>query len=217
MTLAQLYAGIYDLIGTNIREVPPGDLDGFILSSLSWLASELKFDIRTEENIGIEADQRELILPSDFGWLLWLEWNGTRLDPVSLSAGNRDGDNWHTLDSGTLREYAIQGRRLVLLPPADSDSIDTSATLSWRYIAIPTSLSPSGIPGLSEADQQLVRFDSAIQWLGAHPSEVSAAKIQAYTAEINRRLPAAKRRAEAPIESYAASFVPFHGRQGGAR
>lgn len=218
MTLAQLHSGIYDLIGANTREVPPSDLDPFILASLSWISSELKWDVRTDDGIGLEAEQREVVLPTSLGWLLWVEWNDTRLEPTSASADNRDGNNWRTLTSAdTLSKYAVQGRRLILMPPPSSDAITTDPTLSWRYIATPTSLPAEGVAGLSEMDQQLVRYDAAVGWLGAHPSETSGAKIQAFTAEIARRLPAAKRRWEAPVESYSASFRPFTGRFGGAR
>ncbi len=217
MTAAQIRGELRRLLGVRANEVPDRELDSFLIPALDWLASELKFDIVTDENIGITAGQADVSLPSDFMVMLWVEWNGNRLTTDSVTDFDRTG-NWRTATSGVPSLWGIQGRTLVLNPPPDAASVTTDATLSWRYMGCGQRLTEAGVPGLSDSDLLLVRYDSAIGWLSAHPTSENQAKIQAFTAQIARRLPAAKRRWENATLRYHPTIRPLTtDRFGGAR
>jgi hypothetical protein len=64
-----------------------------------------------------------------------------------------------------------------------------------------------------------LKYDAAVNWLTAHPDPEGQndKRIAGYTAQITRRLPAAKRRWEAPISAHAASWVPEVYRSGSGR
>ncbi len=208
MTSQQIIARLRTLIGNpNNREVPDRDLAGYIATSLTWLAEELKWDIRTDENIGIAADQLETPLPPDFTFMIWIEWNDVRLTPSSPWELDREG-NWRSQASGTPSRWAIQGRTLILNPPPDATSITTDGSLSWRYIGSGGTLTSVGVPGLSDLDIQLLCYDAAIDWATVHTTPENQARVQAYTAQVARRLPPAKRRWENATSTYSPQIRP---------
>ncbi len=218
MTSQQIEARFRTLIGNpNNREVPSRDLSGFLTTSLTWLADELKWDIRTDENIGITADDPYVILPQDFTTMIWVEWNDVRLEAFSPTGLDREG-NWRITPAGSPTRYAIEGRRLILNPAPDSTAITTDATISWRYIGSGGGLGTVGVPGLSDLDIQLLCYDAAIDWCTVHITPENQARVQAYTAQVARRLPPAKRRWENATQDYFPTIRPdTTSRMGGAR
>jgi hypothetical protein len=204
------------------EEVSDRLLDSCLADALSWLASELKYDIRTNEQIGLTAGQFEYPLPQDLSHVIWIEWNGKVLDPTSTYLVNATGGSWREQDANaTLSEYAIQGRKLILLPPPSAAAITTDPYLSWRYIASGGEMGESGVPGLSDLDLQIARYQAACNWLTDHITAenltVFQAKIAAYTEMIARLLPNAKRRNNSPDVTYFPSWRLDHGRDGAAR
>jgi hypothetical protein len=190
-------------------------LDLFITPSLVWLASQLKMDVQTDEQVPFVAGQAEYPLPRSLCWILWVEVNGALLVPTSTYAMNLNTTNvsagvidWHAATPGTPVQYAVEGRSLIINPPPSADFIATTPTFAWRWIGTGENLTPATTPELSDMDQQLVRYDAAIGWLSAHPTPENQARIAAYTAEINRRLPAAKQRWENALQSWYPSLSP---------
>jgi hypothetical protein len=214
----------YLLGGPTVNEVPDRDLDQFIVPSLVWLASELQVDVIEDDDILLVADQTEYPLPRNMAWMIWVEYNHYVLKPTSTYAMNLNTTNvstgvanWRSAASGTPTQYAIEGRNLILNPPASKDSIEGNPpflvpgikNLRWRWIgSADDGLEVSGTPELSDMDQQLVRYDAAIGYLSAHPTPENAERIKAYTAEIQRRLPSAKQRWAAPLTSFYPSHSP---------
>ncbi len=216
MTLDVLRGEFRELIGNpRVSELSVRQIDSYLIGSLVWLAEELEFDIQTEEIIGLSADQVEVPLPPDLLFLLWVEYNETRLDAISYS--ELDRENWRIQESGTPARYAVLGRRLILNPPPDSTAITADETLSWRYIGSGARLTAQGPQGLSEGDLQLLRYDAALAWLSSHPSEENNAKGLAYTARVNRFLPAARKRWQQPVPTHSPQIVTENTGRGAAR
>lgn len=217
MTLDQLRGEMRELIGNvTVNEVSDRQLDSYLVASLTWLAAELKFDIITDESVGLTADVAEYPIPSDALFWVWVEYNDQRLEPVSPYLLDREG-NWRTTSSGTPTRYAIQGRTMIINPAPDSTSITTDSTLSWRYVGSGMKMPATGPQGLSDLDQQLLRYDAAVGWLSSRPTDENNARIQAYSAFIARRLPAAKRQHEEPQETNYPQIAVKTYRFGGSR
>lgn len=165
-------------------------LSGYFASALEWLASEFGSKIVTiTGGITLTADTYRYPLPRDAFEILWLEWDGTRLDRGSTGGWNRDRRNWRTAISGTLSEWATEGSTLLLFPPPSSDALLTSSVLDLSYIAGGLSLQPDGVPGFSDLDMWCCVFKAADEYLGMHPSEENAARRQAVREEWQLRLP----------------------------
>jgi hypothetical protein len=184
--------------------------------SLVWLASELQIDVIEDDDILLGVNQIEYPIPRNMAWMIWVEYQGVLLWPTSTYAMNlnttnlRTGVNdWRSAPPGTPTQYAIEGRNIIFNPPPSAAAIANAPTMRWRWIgSADDGLDVEGTPSLSDMDQQLVRYDAAIGWLSAHPTQDNAARIAAYTAEINRRLPAARKRWQNPQMSYYPVFSP---------
>jgi hypothetical protein len=217
LTAASLRGTTRYLIGNpSVNEVPDRDLDAFIIPSLVWLANELQQDVIEDSDIALVANQLEYPLPRNMAWLIWVEVNGNLLVPTSTYAINLNQTNvavgssdWRSATPGTPVQYAIEGRNLIMNPPASSDFVATTPTFRWRWIgSADDGFGVDGTPSLSDMDQQLIRYDAAIGWLSAHPTPENQARIQAYTAEIARRLPGSKQRWNNPLVSFYPTFTP---------
>lgn len=217
MTAAELRGETRRLLGVRANEVPDREIDSFLIPAIVWLAEQLKFDIVTDESIGISESQVEVPLPKDLSFMIWVEWNSTRLTPTSPYALDRDNPTWRSQTAATPTQFAIQGRNLILNPPPDSTSITADSTLSWRYISSGNRLPESGVAGLSESDEMLIRYDAAVGWLSAHISDENQAKVAAFSQQIKRRLPEAKRRWENAITPFYPSVSVRTYRFGGSR
>lgn len=202
----------------NVNEVSDRQLDSYLTASLTWLAAELKFDIVTDESIGLTADVAEYALPQDLLFLIWVEYGdpAQRLEPTSPYFMDREG-NWRITPSSSPTRYAVQGRTLILNPAPSATAIATDSTLSWRYIGSGMKLPATGPQGLTDLDQQLLRYDAAVGWLSSRPTEENDARIKAYSAFIARRLPAAKRQHENPEVTHYPQIAVKTYRFGGSR
>lgn len=221
MTLDKLVGSTRRLIGSpSNNTVPEREIIEFLIPSIQWLAGHLKFDISTDTNISLVADQREYQLVPGLLYFVFVEINGLLLDPTSVwdlnsSSSNSlpnfggSGQTWRTIPSGIPTRYACQGRSLILWPPATADFVAATPTMTWRYISSgayfttegSVGLTPQGIPSLTDLDLAVVRYDAALAWLSAHmlgmkQEELPAIQgtIEAYKSEIARRLPECKRR-----------------------
>ena len=169
--------------------------DSYVIPALMWLAGKLAFNVRTEDRaIGLVASQIEYPLTSDVLSVIWVEWNNRRLEPVSLTISDRDQTNWRDRDPGEPAQWAIQGRKLALIPPPTAAAITTDAYLSLRYIATPGPLGPDGPQGLSDLDQWLVIHEAARMWCETNYTEENERRMIAYEKRVAMDLMDAKAR-----------------------
>lgn len=220
MVLAELHEELRRMLGNPLQnEQNNRDLDSALDRALSYLAGVLKFDVRTDEQINLTADQREYLLPQSLVWIYWVEWNDQLLTPTSTfrynsQGGDGSGVSWHAVASGTPAEYAIEGRKLILLPPADSTAISTSGFLAWRWLgAGDAALSASGTPKLSRLDQELLLFEAAVRWLSQRPSEENNERLANYERQAARLLPIVREQWQAPDVTYHPVFAPVTARR----
>lgn len=219
MTIERLRGRTRILIGRTISESPATELDDFLIDALDLLAVELGYSVRQNDTVGLVAGQQEYPLGASLQYLLWVSWNDTRLEPVSVSALNRDQTNYQTAyPAGTPAQFAVQGQKLILLPAASSDAITTDPFLAWRYVATgPQEMGPAALADLTDSDLLIVQYEAAAAYLVVYGGEGAAPKIADYRAQAARRMPAAKRRRETPSYHERMQFQPVIDRLGGAR
>ena len=195
------------------------ELDSHILPALNWVAIQLKYAVVTENNIILTAGIREFPIPKDLGWVVFVEWNTQRLQPSSTYRWDREGTDWRNAAPGNPTEFAlvVGGRNITLFPPPSSAAIAIDPSITIRYISSAPKLESDGTPQLGDLDQELVLYRAAIRYLRAHPNDVNMARVQGYLDEIADILPAAKRRAENPIEDFFPHFHVHSSRMRGAR
>jgi len=215
----ELLSELRERIGNpNVNEVSNPQLERYLASALSWLASELDYVVRTEtQMIQVTAEQQEYPLPGDFMSMIFVEWDGNRVLPTSTYSMDRDGTLWRGATGANLAQYAIQGRKLILQPPPSSGAVTADSLLTLRYIADSPGVQVSGTPDLSDTDQRLALWEAAYQYLIVHPSETNAARAHSCAVQVQRLLPNAKRRATLPIQDFSPSFRFRSPRQGVAR
>lgn len=212
-----------DLVRQNIgrplkNAVEDKEIDGYVLSALDWLAGEIPdFQTRTDSTgMGLVASQAEYPLPGDVLEIIFVEWNGNKLEPRSIWEWDRLGTDYRGATASNPTEFAIQGRNLVLYPPPSSTAITTAPNLVVRYIATP-GLTPAGVVGLSDADQRVVAYRAAWEYLLTHPSEANAALAQGVGRLLADTLPQAQRRAADMAQDHAPRFIPLVRREDPSR
>lgn len=178
---------VNDVDNTRLRE-------SYVVPALMLLAGELGFNVREETPIGLVASQIEYPLTSDVLSVIWVEWNDRRLEPVSLTSSDRDQTNWRDREAGEPAQWAIQGRKIAILPPPTSAAITSDPVLTLRFLATPGPMGPDGPQGLSELDQWLVIYLAAMMWCETNLSEENQARLVNYQARVAAMLPAAKAR-----------------------
>lgn len=203
------------------NDVSDRRLRSYSTSAMEWLAGEVGSNVRTDEfSLVINSSTNEYPLPSDLLSMVWMEWNGTRLEPASISERDRDQENWRTLTASSPTQYAIQGRSVILLPPPSASAVSTDSIISYRYIASATPIGPDGPHGLSEADSWVIVWRSAYEFCIANPSEENAARVAAYAPVVGELLLRSKQRwgAGSQTDFLTPQFkVDVGSRTGGAR
>lgn len=196
MTQAEIHAKVRSLIGNpSVNEVSEKEIASHIDDALEHLAALLRYKVVTNDFlIGFEASVSEYPLPSDFARVLWVEHNTKRLTYSSTFRWDRDGVDWRNATAGTPTEYAIQGRSIIFSPPPDSTAITNDPSPTIRYIASHGEMGPTGPEGLSDLDQQVVRYLAAIFWLDSHPSDENQARIANYEKRVEGLVTLAKQR-----------------------
>lgn len=220
MTRARLYADVRQQIGgPHLNTITDADLEGYVQGALRWIAGELRLTVRAEPHaIGLVAEQAEYALPSDVAEMIDVEWNDTRLEPTSTYQETLDGGAWRFAEAANPTQYAILGRRLILIPPPSSDAVTTDGFLTIRYVAGPPEpVGPSGQPDLNPVDYDLLVYEAAYRYLLAHPGEESLARSGAYEKQIARLLPGARRRAQNMIRDFGPRLKGRSYREGAAR
>lgn len=218
MTPTEMFARYRRLIGSpNRNDLSDKQCSSDITSALFWLASELKYSVRMEEQgIGLVAGQVEYDLPTDFGWMLWVEWNGLMLTPASLFQWNRDQATWRTTTAANPGDFAIEARKLILMPAASAAAIVTDPFLAFRYVSAPE-LTDTATPGLSDLDQHLAVYKAAQEYVAARPSDENNIRYERYTNEVALRLSGARKRAANAIREFWPGIHPHTSRMGSAR
>ena len=203
----------------SVQDISDRRLMSYVDFANQWLAGELGFHVVTDDySIVLSSGVSEYPLPSTFLSAIWMEWNGTRLEPVSISARDRDQENWKTLTASNPVNFALQARTVILLPPPSASAVSTDSTVSFRYIASADPVTADGPHGLSENDHWVIVYRAAYEFCISNPSDVNAARAQGYTATISELLERSKQRWANPTEHQFSSFAVDTGaRTGGAR
>lgn len=214
MDLLLAYSHLRQRIGNpTINDVPNHQLASVLEGVLETLAQRWRSVIRTDEHsLDLAEDQSEYPLPQDFAWLLWVEHNEKKLEPSSTFKWDRDGIDWRHAESATPREYALQGRSIILYPPPDDDAITDDGAMTFRYVATEPEVTDSGVEAFGDADMWVAIWWAAVTWLGLHPGDTPEKMqsrllvAQAADRELNLMLPDADRRHENPSQEYHRRF-----------
>jgi hypothetical protein len=219
MTEVELYSDLRELIGNpSVNEVSNRQLRKYLTPALEWLADQLKYAVVTDDNaIALTAGQLEYPLPPEVSWIVWVEWDGNKLEPATTQGWERDGLDWRDAASASPTGFAIEGRNLILNPPPASTDVTTDPTLSIRYISSTPGLKPGEQPGLSKLDQQILVLKAASRYLGFHPTPENAQRLGYAEREIAELMRGALARAHNPMEDFAPRFFVKTRRRGGAR
>jgi hypothetical protein len=219
MTQREVLSELRRLIGNpDLTETSDRDLIPYVSSAADWFVSETKNLYRTDTTaIALVASQREYPLTSDIGWILSVSWNDLKLTPSSQLTWNRDGTTYRTSTAANPSEFAVYDRFLILQPPASASAVTTDGFLEVRSIVTAGPLAAGGIRGIADFDMRVVLHEAAYEYLALHPSPENDARAKFCLAQTARLLPAARERAERPVEDWGAQFVPQVRRQGGSR
>lgn len=194
-------------------------LDEFLYRGLEFMAGELDMFVTTATSgITLVADQQEYDLPAGLIEMLWVEHNSVRLTPGSTFAWDRDGTDWRGAESGTPREFALQGRKIIFYPPPDSTAVSDDSTPTFRYLGTAAALTSSGTTGLGDQDQILAVYWAAWQYCLLRANDPAfAAMAKANEAALQGALATAKRRYHQMIADYQPEFAVRTRREGAAR
>lgn len=220
MTEKSLLGQLRLLVGDPpLNEISDRKLISFVTFAMEWFACEMEHNVIDDTtSLVLTAGQGEYPLPATFLVAIWFEHNDIRLEPMSLSAKDRDQEAWQQATSGTPVSYAIQGRKVSFHPPPDSSAVSTDSIVSYRYVASATALGPQGPQGLSEADQWLLIYRAARDFCVANPSDMNMARIAGYDGTVAEMLLRSKQRWLNPTRHQHPQFKPWTGgRSGGAR
>jgi hypothetical protein len=195
----------------------------FVNEALIQMGDELRFRVVEDgTSLALVANVQDYALSSDVLSVLWVSHNERRLDPIGISARDRDLEDWRSQDSGTPTEFGIRGRRLYLFPAPSAAAVSDDGVLSYSYVGAPPDIGPSGPTGLSDSDQLLLAYWAALDYCIANPSEMNTARVQGYVATKETMLARARERwvgeGASAAKHHSPSFRPWTGgRQGGAR
>lgn len=219
MNETHLYGELRELIGNpDVNAVNNRQLRSHLMASLEWLASKLKYGIRTDEKMTLlVAGQVEYPLPRDLGWVMWVSWNGNKLEPASTYGWDAVNNDWRDTTSGSPNSFAINGRKLILNPPPDATAIASDSYLSVRSITSSPGLGAEGALELAELDEQLLLYYAAVRYCASKPSDENKSRSADYMGLINALLPDALARIHHPIEDYQPKWRVKSHRTGGAR
>lgn len=219
MNEVELYSEFRQLIGNpSVDAVAKRQLQSPLQFALDWLASKLKYNIKTDSKFcTLVAEQQEYLLPGDCAWIDWLEWNDIKLTPMSTDLWDTDKTKWRSEDSGLPREFAVQGRNLILRPNPSATAVSTSNSLTLRYIAAADRMERGEFGQLGKMDQHLIALVAAIRWHRTHPTDTSETTLQELKEERDELLRDAADRALNPITDYNPTLRVFTMRRGAAR
>lgn len=226
MTVANLTGRLRRRIGNpTLNEASDREMLERLSTSLSWLSAYLKWTYVTDLDMPLTAGQPAYALPRGCLYLSFVQLGPNILTPTSTWAINSGAvttatsgpsGSWLTALPGLPNRYAVEGRELLLNPPPDAGTVLTYPAMTWRYVAVGTEwtqqseigFGAQGMPSLSEVDEDLLMYDAAIGWCVDHPSPDNQQRLQGFQAEIQRRLPEAKRRWENAISDYLPTARP---------
>lgn len=221
MNQAQLYSEYRRLIGSpSVDQVSNRELSDYLVSGLDWLANLSDFPLTTDErSLVLVAGVGVYPLPSDLQQLIWIEYNGRRLDAATTWAWERDGVDYRGATAATPTAYAVLGQELILYPPPSEDAVSAVTSCPFRYIASQQGISPSGTRQLGDGDQRLFLLQAAIEWWILHPGEKGEGKQKAVDLKVLRdeRLQEARPRWAAPVAGYTPQIRVRTRRMGAAR
>ncbi len=195
----------------------------FLEPHLLWLADELEFNVITDaQAVGLVASEYRYPLPPRCLYVLWVEWNGSRLTPRSLAAWTRDNVDWRGATASTPSEYAVENRLLVLNPGAGSSAVSDDAFLALSYVS-EAEMTSAGVTGLTDSDLWAAIYRAAGEWLGMNPGKsqeemaANAMRLKTNGVLFEQHYRQARQRREKPIATEETRFRIQTRRQGAAR
>lgn len=226
-TLDQLLLSMRKRIGNpDLRDAPDRELTDFLQHAYEWAAAEFDLVVTTDTTtLALVADTQEYTYPSDLLVVLWVEWNGSRLTPKTVFEWDRSGVDWRGAESGTPREFALQGRKLILYPKPNAAAVASDSAATVRYYAQGGALATSSTAAtpLGEGDQQLVVERAAWAWNSLRAGDekpvgpAAAARARANEAAFTQLLVQAKRRWHQQIAAHQSPLAVTTRRNGAAR
>jgi hypothetical protein len=194
----------------------------FMEPHLLWLADELEYNVVTAPTLGLTSGDYQYPLPSGCLYILWAEWNGSRLTPGSIAAWTRDNVDWRGATASTPTQYTVEGRTLLVQPPPGDDAVEEDPFLVLCYVA-EGSLTTAGVAGLTDSDLWAAIYRAAGEWLGMNPGDTqekmaaNAMRLKTNSVLFEQHFRQAKQRREKPIATEETRFRVQTRRQGAAR
>ncbi|HEU4754656.1 MAG TPA: hypothetical protein VFU47_16220 [Armatimonadota bacterium] len=224
LTTLELLSHLRERIGDpGLDEVPQHELVGFLTSAFDWAAQRWRNVIVTaDRSLALAAGVQEYPLPGDLLYVTWAEWNGSKLPAASTFQWERDGTDWRGTAAGNPREFAVQGRKLILWPKPSAGAVETDGFLTFRFVGA-AGEPRSAASHFSDADLWVILYHAAVEWLGANPGadelEMKRRQLMLQTAreQLALRLADADARHQEPVEDHYPAFTVKTRRRGAAR
>lgn len=164
-----LLVDMRDKLGTpSVDDISNRSLAPFLRSAARWMASELDLPVKTSDRfLGLADDVYRYALPPDVAEILWVYSGTLFLNPMTTTSWVNDGIDYTSSTSGTPREFAIDGRELLLYPAPESDFVDDYPWLKAQYIVLPQDTA-DGYSFLPAGAEDALTYQAAAEYLIAH-------------------------------------------------
>lgn len=156
--------------------VPDATVDIYLDGGLQELNRRLHYHYTTDTtSIALVAGQQEYSLPGDFIEMAWMQFGAFRvLEKGDTEQWRRRGDDWRNEPQGEPRYWAIYGNKLILRPAPSAEAVAANATLTFRYVSAPPSVTTNGAEQLSSQAWRPAVYWGTYQWCNAYPDSAVA-------------------------------------------
>jgi hypothetical protein len=221
-SLDEILANVREQCGKlTLDQVSDADLHRQVKRAFNWAADRWQSLFATQDyGVLLVEDQFRYPLPPNFLHLVLVEHNNERLTPASVHQWQRDGVDYRNATSGTPRQFAVQGRQLLLYPPPSDDAITDDGFVALNYVR---SLVGAELPDWADLDLDVVEYKAAVYWLGVNPGrdeptqKARGVLLQTNQAFLEERLIQADRRQANAIQDFNPGSAVWSRRSGGAR
>jgi hypothetical protein len=119
------------------------------------------------------AGTQEYSLPAACNEVVFVTWNGQPLGKSSVEQWQTKEERWQQ-QSGSPREWAIYGDKLVLFPTPDALAVAAAASPVVRYGSNPADIGTSGPEQLRSQDYALPVYHAVALWSASYPDSALA-------------------------------------------